>query len=264
MRAHDQRPGSTPAKPLVNRSRGTAAEAQRDADVLRFAGRFRFVTDELLADRFEVSRQQMNRRVRRLADAGLLHRSGGPTQPRLAMLTRRGARAVGLPLRRAPRTDAQREHELALVWLVIQLERVGDVPVRTERECRALESDARRYSVDVMQPGRTAERRWPDLVLDGDARRSAIELELSSKGATRLHAIIDAYAASPTFDEVLFVAADPSIARALAASFRAARPAIPEAVRSGGAVLRVVAHPALNVERQREITEATAAAARGR
>ncbi|HEV2999991.1 MAG TPA: hypothetical protein VGW75_04550 [Solirubrobacteraceae bacterium] len=151
--------------------------------------------------------------VRRLAAAELLQRSDGPAQPRLAMLTRNGARAVGLPLRRAPRADVQREHELALVWLVIQLERAGDVPVRTERECRALESKERRYRVTVTQRGRPAERRWPDLVLDGDARRSALELELSAKGTTRLESVVDAYACSSTFDEVLLLAADVLIAR---------------------------------------------------
>lgn len=136
--------------------------------MLRWVGRFRFVTDELLADRFGVSRQQMNLRVRRLAAAGLVARTGPPMQPRLTMLTRRGARAVDLPVRRAPRTDQQRAHELALVWLVIQLERAGDVLVRTERECRALEAEGDvRYSVPVLRAGRAEERRWPDVVLEG-------------------------------------------------------------------------------------------------
>jgi hypothetical protein len=260
MRAHAERSESTPAKPLVERSRGTAAEAQRDIDVLRFAGRFRFVTDELLAERFEVSRQQMNLRIRRLAAAGLLQRTGGPAQPRLASLTRKGARAIDLPLRRAPRTDAQREHELALVWLVIQLERGGDVPVRTERECRMSESGERRYSVDLTKVGRGAERRWPDLVLDGERRRSAIELELSAKGTTRLASIVAAYATSSTFDEVVFLAADVPTARALARSVEAATPRaiIGDTVGRPAVAVRVVPWIGLAGEQARLVARAAA------
>ncbi|HEV2889965.1 MAG TPA: helix-turn-helix domain-containing protein [Frankiaceae bacterium] len=256
MKAHTER-ADMPAAVLVERARGSAAEAQRDADVLRFVGRFRFVTDELLAERFGVSRQQINLRVRRLAAAGLLQRTGQPPQPRLAMLTRRGARAVGLPLRRAPRTDVEREHELALVWLVIQLERADQVPVRTERECRTLDSQERRYSVTLPQPGRAAERRWPDLVLDGAARRSALELELSAKGTTRLQGIVDAYALSPVFDEVLFLAADVAIARRRARAIAAApRPLGWWSDRPAGRVeLRVIPWPRLSPEVQRAIVE---------
>lgn len=207
-------PCTTPI--LVPRGRAAAVEAQRDAEVLRWIGRFRFVTDELLAERFGVSRQQMNLRVRRLTAAGFLQRTDARTQPRLTMLTRKGARAVGLPPRRAPRTDQQREHELAIAWLVSELERAGGVRVRTERECRTLEAEgAGRYSVDVVRSDRPPERRWPDIVLDGGGRRSALELEFSAKGKTRLQAIVDAYAVAPWFDEVVFLTPNISIASRL-------------------------------------------------
>ena len=229
--------------------------------MLRWVGRFRFVTDELLAEQFGVSRQQMNLRVRRLADAGLVERTGPPMQPRLTMLTRRGARAVDLPVRRAPRTDQQREHELALVWLVIQLERAGDVLVRTERECRTLEAkEDGDYSVLVWRSDRPDERRWPDVVLDGDSRRSALELELSPKGTSRLQSIVDAYAKSSSYAEVIFLAADASIARRLARCVQAAASPVgsPLFTRSTS-TLRVVPWPGLSTEEQRSIAAAIAA-----
>jgi DNA-binding Lrp family transcriptional regulator len=214
----EDREGTSAGLPApVIRERHGRSEAQRDGDVLRFIGRFRFVTDALLAERFGVSRQQMNLRLRRLEQAGLVQRSSAPTEPRLTMLTRNGARAVDLRPHRAARTDQQRNHELALVWLVIQLERAGGARVRTERECRTLEAaDAGRYSVTVARPGRPEERRWPDIVLETDGRRSALELELSAKGTTRLQAIVDAYTATPWFDEVVFLAPNTSIAKRLA------------------------------------------------
>src|SRR5690349_7643973 len=125
----------------VRRRRRGTAEAARDREWLRWIGRFRFVTARLLAARFGVSEQQANVRIRRLTAAGLVSRTaGGIGQAYAVALTRRGARLVGLPERRAPRTDAQREHELAIVDLVGRLERrlgreaVGRV--LTERECR--------------------------------------------------------------------------------------------------------------------------------
>jgi DNA-binding Lrp family transcriptional regulator len=245
----------------VIRERHGRSEAQRDGDVLRFIGRFRFVTDALLAERFGVSRQQMNLRLRRLDAAGLVERTKAPTEPRLTMLTRNGARAVDLPPRRAARTDAQRDHELALVWLVIQLERAGGALVRTERECRTLEAaDAGRYSVTVTRPGRPEERRWPDVVLDGNGRRSALELELSAKGTTRLQAIVDAYAAAPWFDEILFLAASVSIAKRLArAVAEAPRPLALYAGSVTDAKLRVVPWPALSADEQRAVAGVTPA-----
>lgn len=256
----EQQRGKPPATTaqLIKRSRRSEAEARRDADVLRFIGRFRFVTDGLLAQRFGVHRQQINARIRKLEAAGLVVRSDDRMQPRITMLTRYGARAVELPSRRAARSEAQREHELALVWLVIQLERAGGARVRTERECRTLEAeDAGRYSVTVSRPGRPEERRWPDIVLDGDRRRSALELELSAKGTTRLQAIVDAYAAAPWFDEVVFLAASVSIAKRLARAV--ANAPQPLACRTRFTALRVVPWPVIAADDQRAIAAAVAA-----
>lgn len=219
------------------------------------------MTDELLAGRFGVQRQQMNARVRRLAAEGLLQRSPAPTQPCVAMLTRKGARAVALPPRRAARTDAQRDHELALVWLVIELESAGGALVRTERECRTLEGmGAGRYSVAVIRPGRADERRWPDLVLETDGRRFAIELELTAKGTTRLQAIVDAYAVAPPFDQVVFLAAEATIAKRLVACVRNARQSLPLRGPAAAATptIRVVPSPTVAPQIRRGIEDAVA------
>jgi hypothetical protein len=71
--------------------------------------------------------------IRRLAAVGLVSRTaGGIGQVYAVALTRRGSRLVGLPERRAPRTDAQRVHELAIVELVGRLGHLpGPLPVRS-------------------------------------------------------------------------------------------------------------------------------------
>jgi hypothetical protein len=205
----------------VVRGRRGSAEAARDREWLRWIGRFRFVTTPLLAARFAVSEQQANGRVRRLAAAGLVSRtSGGIGQAYAIALTRRGARSVGLPERREPRTDSQRHHELAIVDLVGRLERrlEGESACRvlTERECRERQGvELGRYSVAVFRRARPARSsggrtswlgvpsaRWPT--------RSS-----SRRSAERFRAILDAYASSAYVD-VCFLVTSPAVARAVA------------------------------------------------
>ena len=98
---------------------------QRDAvdhAALEWIARFRFVTADLLGLYLGVNRQNAQKRARRLADEGLLHRAAArPGEAMTLAVTARGMRKIGLPPRRAPRTDVQRDHELALVWLVLRI-----------------------------------------------------------------------------------------------------------------------------------------------
>jgi hypothetical protein len=180
------------------------------------------VTSRLLAARFGVSEQQANARIRRLVAAGLVSRTaGGFGQAYAVALTRRGTRVVGLPERRAPRTDAQRVHELAIVELVGRLERrlereaVGRV--LTERECRERQGlGLGRYSVAAFSAGAfREEQRWPDVVIEGPQRKAAFEVEFSPKGAERLRSILDAYATS-AYADVCFLVTSPAVARVVA------------------------------------------------
>jgi hypothetical protein len=129
----------------------------------------------------------------------------------------RGSVLLGQSPRRAPRPDTQREHELAIARLVADLER-RDTPrafrVLTERECRRLEADgARGYSVELPTAGHP--KRWPDLVLQSQRRKDAIELELAPKTTDRLAAILTGYAHSD-YARVLLLVESPALARRLA------------------------------------------------
>ena len=195
-------------------------QARRDRDVLEWVARFRFVTAEITATRFEVSVQRMRRRLRRLAVDGLIegHRAS-VAEPLAYFLTRRGRLELGLAPRKPPRPDAHRRHELAIVRLVALLELSGS-RVLTERECRWAEARERaaRYSVDT-----PAGRRWPDAVLVApDGRRLALEIEFASKPTARLRAIARGYLGG-SFDCVRVLVESPRLADRMAATFQAIR-----------------------------------------
>jgi hypothetical protein len=211
---------------LVNRARGnTALENQRDWDALRWIARFRFVDAHVLSLHLGVSKQQASARARRLEAEGLVARSGtrGGTATWLISVTRRGMRALGVPPRRQARTDIQRDHELALAWLVTRLEAGADAPtVKTERESRSAEAATGvRHSADVYEPNRRKAKRWPDLVVEhADGRRVVLEFERTLKGTSRLARIVEGYRAARWFNEVWLFCADATIGRAAAEAAR--------------------------------------------
>lgn len=214
---------------LVRRqSRGTS-EARRDREMLAWIARFRFVTAEVLAERFDVTPQRVNARLRRFEQAGLvaLHRSD-LTAPRAVFLTGRGARRLGLRPRRQPRPDTHREHELAIAELTARLERAAEPPrVLTERDARATEArGGARCSADVRDSGGVVLRRWPDLVLEtGEGARLAVELEFAPKHTGRLRRILNGYAAATWFSELHVLARDEPVRRRIAGLADASGPA---------------------------------------
>ncbi len=199
------------------RTRWTYVEAERDRAVLAWIGRFRFVTIEALAARFEVSHERMRARVRRLEAQGLVHRAPRlPSQAAVLYLTPAGARTAGSRRHRAPRPDTHRVHELALATLVCELEHKlaarPELSVLTERDARDQEGDGtRRFSVDVVDDRGRKATRWPDVIIASATRTVAIEVEFAEKGSDRLRAILDAYLAS-TMTEVRYLVSSPTLA----------------------------------------------------
>jgi hypothetical protein len=205
-------------RPAVERQRRAREQAERDREVLGWIARFRFVDSAVLSERFEVSRRQVNARMRRFEDAGLVvRRSDAMGHGCTITATTAAMHALGLPPRRPARTDAQVEHELAVARLVTRLEL--DEPglvVLTERDMRARQSVGEgRFSVEVagIRGGRA--NRWPDIVVERPDGNLALELELTGKGTTRLEQIVRAYRSAPQFAEVRFLAGSASVERRL-------------------------------------------------
>lgn len=200
---------------LLGRCSWETEQAQRDAEVLAWVGRFRFVTAQPIALRFDVSWQQANARVRRLERVRLLGTERQHlSQARAVFLTGRGHELLGWRRRRAPRAHVHREHEEAIVRLVTELEHeYSDALVLTERECRQLDDPAkgRRYGVEVFGDGRD-NKRWPDAILETAEGRRAFELEFSPKGTDRLKRIVDAYECSG-YEDVMFLVKSAALGR---------------------------------------------------
>ena len=185
---------------LLGRGAWEADDARRDVQLLSWVGRFRFVTAKATADWLGVTPQRANARVSRLVRLRLLGSyRRHVADPRAIYLTTAGAELFGLSRRRRPRLDIQREHEQAIVWMATQLERTAtDIRVLTERECHRHDAQTAmsRYRVDVPISRRNERYRWPDLVIERDRQRIAIEIELSPKTTERLERIVRGYSAS--------------------------------------------------------------------
>ena len=185
--------------------------------------RFRFVTAEAVAERFGISVQRSRARLRRLERVGLLGSwRGHVSQAKTFWITGRGGQAVGQCRRRAPQVTQARAHEGAIVALATRFEldpRMAAGVVLTERQCRGRERsqtpDDERYSVEVFGRSRQDRRRWPDLVLEMDDRRIAVELEFSPKYTPRLADIVSGYRSS-SYERVNFYVISPRLGARIA------------------------------------------------
>ncbi|MBW3665921.1 MAG: hypothetical protein KY469_22805 [Actinobacteria bacterium] len=237
---------------LVGRGRRGRVEAERDWLVLGWIARFRFVDARVLAWRFGVSLRRVNARVTRLEAAGLVGCARRhDAQARTIFVSRRGAVALGLGPRRAPRVEVQRTDELALAALVARIETTSPgLVVLTEREGRARQADgAGRFSVVVSGGGGSRALRWPDLVVHTGRRRVALELELAAKTTERLTGIVGGYLDAGVFDEVRFLVGSPALARRLSRVCTDPGPAMP----ARGHPLRLTSCPVLGVDSANQV-----------
>jgi hypothetical protein len=247
---------------LVGRCGWDVEETQRDIELLAWIGRFRFVTAQAVSERFGVSWQRANARARRLERLRLVGREHEHvSQARAIFLTGRGHELLGWPRRRAPRAQVQREHEAAIVWLVTQLERDagGSVRILTERECRQLEAadPLRRFSVAIVGGEHRGRRRWPDVVIESDARRGAIEIEFAPKGSARLRHILEAYAVSG-YAEVNFLVKDAALGQRITGLARQRPDALRSQLGRPRCSIKVSPWPGLPSEAQERLAVALA------
>jgi hypothetical protein len=128
------------------------------------------------------------------------------------VVTEAGAALVGLVVR-TPLAEEPLGHELAVIKRVLAIERHfaadGEPAARvlTERDMRRAEQshDDGRWAVEVARPRGRRGRRWPDHAVDVPAGRTAVELEFSLKGTTRLRGIVRGYLRSDLYEVVDFV-----------------------------------------------------------
>ncbi len=196
-----------------------------DGELLAFLAEHRVALVDQLATLTGRSDAGVRRRLRALAAAGLiaerrvLHR-----QPPAYLITRRGLRTLGSPLP-LPRLNLQAYlHDLGAgwLWLAARDGAFGALSeIHSERRLRSRDGLPRgpdagpehseRLGVRLFDlgPGGRECLHYPDLVLRTAAgQRVALELELTTKAPRRLEGILEAYAADPRIDAVIYVVGD--------------------------------------------------------
>jgi DNA-binding MarR family transcriptional regulator len=197
-------------------------EREQDFDraLMRWMTRFAFATVSVLSERWGVSEQRMRARLRRLEAAGLVQRHReGPREPARIVVTERGGAELGLSVRTA-RAREPLAHELAIIKRVTAIERhfaehgPDGARVLTERDMRraARDEPGRSWSVGIVRERGRRGRRWADYAVETPEGRTAVELEFSMKGTSRLRSIIRGYLESGAFDYVDFVVLDQDVA----------------------------------------------------
>jgi hypothetical protein len=163
---------------------------RRDLEALEFVARFGTVPRDVLASWSGSGRTVSYERERRLRAAGLIEVLRG-LDGRLLIATSAGRRACGrsdLPAARP--SPASLRHEMLLAALGARLELAGE-EVLSEREIGARErAEGKRLFSASMGRGRFHR---PDLVRLEGVEATAIEVELTVKGAARLDAILRAW-----------------------------------------------------------------------
>jgi hypothetical protein len=253
----------------------TVLITERDRAMLAFAAEHRFVIAAQPAALLEVSVAAAETRLRGLANGGYLSRqrklAGEPSPYRI---TGEGLRAIGssLPVPR-PLNLALYDHDLGLGWLMVAARRGGYGPLGEVVSERRMRSDDGRSAAERATdgllgtgrphrhgvrlggtgPGGRERLHYPDMVIvSGEGRRTAFELELTGKPRVRRETILAGYAADRRIDAVVYLVDKPRIGRDIAAS--ATRIGIRELVR----VERVTEYPARNHPRTPARTRAAA------
>lgn len=208
-------------------SAGTLRITERDQMLLRFAAEHRFVTVAQVALLLRVSRRTAEARLSRLRGGGYLHRERRlDGEPAWHRISREGLRAIAgdLPAPR-PADLATHRHDRGLAWLMLAArggcfgpvhDVIGERRMRSE-DGRAGDRDVR-HGVRLGGTGAGGRDRlhYPDMVLvTGDRRRAAFELELTSKSREHRERILAAYAADRSIHAVVYLVESPAAGRAV-------------------------------------------------
>ena len=204
-----------------NGRRGGFRITARDDEIVRFIGAHSGVEARQLAYWLDVDRSNLQRRLARLIDCGLLdHRRVLHGRPGLYRATHAGLARASLALPLARINVAQYDHSLELVWLHVELEReFGPSGILTERVLRSSELRAADQAERFGEPyePRYAARaasaagglHFPDLAVELGGPRGGllcVELELSFKTVARRAEIIAGYLASSQIERVRYYA----------------------------------------------------------
>ncbi len=186
---------------------------------LRFLARVRVASPRQFGLAFEHDTWWAYKRIERLRAHGLADGARPLRElPGVAWATPDGLSAAGHTRSRKPRLSLDRlEHDLAVTELLLHMQKSSAATILSERELwRGHGSPAAgliRVPAWSGRGGRPAHH-CPDLAVDIEGRRWAVEVEFSPKGRERLRSILTAYRESP-YAGVAYYVREPTIARAI-------------------------------------------------
>lgn len=201
----------------------------RDLELLAFLAEHRIADVDHVRALLGVSDSVAYGRLRSLARLGLVtqHRFF-QAQRSCYRITREGLASIDSKLP-PPRIDLRcYGHDIGLGWVWLAARRGSFGALRdvvSERRMRSNDGaePERQDTFGVRLGGYGAGGKprlhYPDLLLvTGDGKRIAVELELTGKGRARRERILGGYAADPRIDAVLYLVENRSLARSLQAS----------------------------------------------
>jgi hypothetical protein len=196
------------------RRRGGSAHVSL-LDQLRFLARVRVASPRQFGAAFEHDTWWAYKRIARLCDQGLADRARPLREfPAAVWATPAGLAAVGLARLRPPRLSLDRlAHDLAVTELLLELGRTPGLSVLTERELWREQGRPGRIPVAGGRSTGPATH-CPDLAVEVEGRRWAVEIEFSAKGRERLRRILAAYRGSD-YAGVVYYLREPALARAI-------------------------------------------------
>lgn len=172
-----------------------ARKARWDKEIVELAARVKFIRAEHVAKRFGMSCRNAYARLRLLSEAGLLFVEKGFPDGWLYGATREGIAFSCLDLAPARFSYATIKHDLAIAEFVIVSE-FHKYKCLAERELVAhmRATGDRRYAFEYFDGGREIDHLPDAAFFDPERDRFiAVELELSSKSASRCEAILRSY-----------------------------------------------------------------------
>jgi DNA-binding MarR family transcriptional regulator len=205
-----------------------------DLELLRFLAEHRLALVDHAGVLLDRSPKTASARLARLSAAGYVRSErmfvGRPT---MHLITPAGLRVVGSTIE-APRIDARTyQHDVGVAWLWLAARAgtfgplqgiIGERRMRSHdgaRESGPASPEPLGIRLGGVGPRGQERLHYPDLLLrTADGRRVALELELSSKGRTRLETILVGYGSDPRIDGVVYLVDKASVARSVTEAAR--------------------------------------------
>jgi hypothetical protein len=172
---------------------------ERDIKILGWINNFRYVTAEQVMKKFCMSQSLTYRRLKKLKDGGYLkHVRFFRNRPGVYLCTSDGTAVSDSELSNYNKKIdlSTYEHHLTVIDISLVFEKRGKWI--TERE---IWSEAFNR-----EEGAQPNIHIPDgIIIDGEGRRTAVEVELTSKSEKRLRQIMKAHRRSRMYDDVLYI-----------------------------------------------------------